>query len=145
MLAHNLANCSLCTELRIERKDWFFLDENDNYQEPPPVYTTSTPGPQWPGQEGNKCSWDTEKQMCKENEQLFETNKTQYKCLRSQEKRRSCETYQEIGSRPVGKKLVKTRLQVYKKSKQTIKEDNVYDNQPASTILFWARSNTLCL
>ena len=43
----------------------------------------------------------------------------------------------EIGS--------KKSLQVYRKGKQGVQEDTVYDNTPASVILFQARSNTLHL
>ena len=39
----------------------------------------------------------------------------------------------------------KKSLQVYRKSKQGVQEDPIYDNAPASVILFQARSNTLCL
>ena len=39
----------------------------------------------------------------------------------------------------------KKSLQLYRKSKQVVQEDTVYDNTPASVILFQARSNTLRL
>ena len=39
----------------------------------------------------------------------------------------------------------KKSLQVYRKSKQGVQEDPIYDNTPASVILFQARSNTLHL
>ena len=39
----------------------------------------------------------------------------------------------------------RTSLKVYKRWKVKIKEDNIYDNTPASTVLFQARTNTLPL
>ena len=39
----------------------------------------------------------------------------------------------------------KTTLSIYKRSKLTIQEDPIYDNTPASVILFRARANSLCL
>ena len=39
----------------------------------------------------------------------------------------------------------KTSISIYKRSKSSIQEDKIYDNTPASRILFQARSNTLPL
>ena len=39
----------------------------------------------------------------------------------------------------------KSNLIVYKRSKETVKEDTVYDNTQASNILFQARTNSLPL
>ena len=39
----------------------------------------------------------------------------------------------------------KTSLKIYRNSKKNIQEDTIYDNTPASVILFQARTNTLPL
>ena len=39
----------------------------------------------------------------------------------------------------------KTSIKIYRKHKQHVEEDPIYDNTPASTILYQARTNTLPL